>query len=97
MPAFRWLIGPLPCRVIVFEQNVASVDSTSPYCKRFGDNFDQSKMFTFGAEVRFVPSKIAGDPTLHFDSTTQPGDAESILDVCGTARILWRTRRRSQT
>jgi hypothetical protein len=53
--------------------NAAIADGTSPYCKRFGDNFDQSKMFPFGAEVRFIPSKITGDPMLHFDATTQPG------------------------
>jgi hypothetical protein len=30
-------------------------------------------MFPFGAEVEFIPSKIAGEPTLQFDAVTQPG------------------------
>jgi hypothetical protein len=69
IPFAYWPLA-MPC--YCFAQHVAIVDGTSPYCQRFGDNFDQSNMFPFGAEVRFAPSKITGDPTLHFDTTTQP-------------------------
>jgi hypothetical protein len=52
---------------------VAIADGDSPYRKRFGDNFDQTRMFPFGAEIMFIPSKVAGDQTLQFDTATLPG------------------------
>ena len=56
-----------------FGRNAAVVDGDSPCGKRFGDNFDQSKMFVFGSAVRFIPSKVTGDKTEQFAESTQPG------------------------
>jgi hypothetical protein len=30
-------------------------------------------MFSFGVEIMFIPSKVAGDQTLQFDTRAQPG------------------------
>jgi hypothetical protein len=63
VPLAYWPLA-LPC--YCFGHNAAIVDGTSPYRKRFGENFDQTKMFPFGAEVEFIPSKITGDHPLQF-------------------------------
>jgi hypothetical protein len=83
VPLAYWLLA-LPC--YCFGQNMAIADGTSPCCKRFGDNFDQSKMFPFGAEARFVPSKNAGGPTLQFDATARPG---IFLGYAINSRCVW--------
>jgi hypothetical protein len=70
IPLAYWPLA-LPC--YCFGRNVAIIDGDSPYRRRFGDNFDQKKMFPFGSEIKFVASKIAGDQTWQFDATTQPG------------------------
>jgi hypothetical protein len=70
IPFAYWPLA-LPC--YCFGRNVAVIDGDSPYRKRFGDNFDQTKMFPFGTEIMFIPSKVTGDQTLQFDTTTQPG------------------------
>jgi hypothetical protein len=59
VPLAFWPLA-MPC--YCFGQNAAIMDGTSPYCKRFGDIFDQSKMSPFGAEVRFAPNKITSVP-----------------------------------
>jgi hypothetical protein len=58
MPLAYWPLA-LPC--YCFGRNTAIVDGTSPYLKQFGGNFDRTKMFPYGAEVKFIPSKITGD------------------------------------
>jgi hypothetical protein len=83
IPLAYWPLA-LPC--FCFGRNVAIVDRTSPYCERFGDNFDQTKMFPFGAEIKFIPSKVAGDPTLQFDATTQPG---ILLGYATNSSCVW--------
>jgi hypothetical protein len=70
IPLAYWPLA-LPCHC--FGHNVAIIDGTPPCCERVGNNFDQTKMFPFGEEKKFIPSKITGDPTLQFDATTQPG------------------------
>jgi hypothetical protein len=70
MPLAYWPLA-LPC--YCFGHNAAIVDGVSPCSKRFGDNFDQSKMFAFGSAIRFVPSKVAGDKTQQFEASSQPG------------------------
>jgi hypothetical protein len=89
VPLAYWPLA-LPC--YCFGRNVAIADGTSPYCKRFGGNFDQSKMFPFGGEVRFVPSKIPGDPRLHFDATTQPGIFLGCGSMCVARHVFCGTR-----
>jgi hypothetical protein len=70
MPLAYWPLA-LPC--YCFGNNVAVADGDSPYRERFGGNFDNDKLFPFGAEIMFIPSKVTGDETLQFDITTQPG------------------------
>jgi hypothetical protein len=62
------------------------VDGTSPYHKRFGENFDQTKLFPFGAEVKFKPSKITGDAPMQFAGTT---DADIFLGHAVNSSIVW--------
>jgi hypothetical protein len=70
MPLAYW---PYALSCYCFGHNVVVVDGVSPYGKRFGENFDQSKMFVFGSTVRFIPSSVTGDKTEQFAESTQPG------------------------
>jgi hypothetical protein len=83
LPLACWPIA-MPCYWI--GQGAAISHSTSPYCERFSDNSDQSKMFPCGAEVLFIPSKITGGPTLHFDTTTRPG---TFVGFVGHSGCVW--------
>jgi hypothetical protein len=83
MPLACWPLA-LPC--YCFGRNTAMVDGTSPYHKRFGENFDQTKLFPFGAEVKFKPSKITGDAPMQFAGTT---DADIFLGHAVNSSIVW--------
>jgi hypothetical protein len=70
VPMVCWPFA-LPC--YCFGHNTTIVDGASSYFQRFGENFDQSKMFPFGAEIKFVPSEIIGDAAMQFAGTTEAG------------------------
>jgi hypothetical protein len=83
MPLAYWPFA-LPC--CCFGHDTAIMDGASPYLDGFGENFVQAKMFSFGAEIRFVPSKIAGDVAVQFAGTTETG----VFVGCGVnSGLVW--------
>jgi hypothetical protein len=83
IPLASW---PLALLCYCFGRNAAVIDGTSPYRKRFGENFDQTKMFPFGAEIKFIPSKITGDAAMQFEGATRPG---IFLGYAVNSIIVW--------
>jgi hypothetical protein len=70
MPLAYWPFA-LPC--YCFGRNTTIMDGACPYLERFGENSVQAEMFAFGAEIRFVPSKIIGDAVVQVAGLTETG------------------------
>jgi hypothetical protein len=83
VPLAYWPLA-LPC--YCFGHNTTIMDGASPYLKRFGQNFDRAKMCPFGAEIKFIPSKIIGDAAVQFAGTTETG----VFVGCGVnSGLVW--------